>query len=131
MKETKSINKYVRATLLTLLKRDDIVIEKDKHVGSIIFYVKDNDGKKLFSYEQSHELNRHTIVAPGKTRKDAPVVLAQVYGDENNAAPQHQDVLDILEALNTKYTKLQEMDHARKSLSSEEAMFISSLGKAK
>ena len=99
----KKLNPYIKAQLLTTLKRDDIVIEMEfPQEGYITYYIKDGTtGKRLFSFDSVWDPAYCSITIGGIT-----VAVADQFTKNGYVTEAQQDVLDVLKAILAKQKEL-------------------------
>lgn len=126
----KPLNKYIKATLLTLLKRDDIKINDDIRAGSNTATVTDSKGKYLFSYDNAWDYGYYRIFMANPKEGAEPILVAEMDWYENDlyTNSQQQDVFDVFHALNEKRDELQAIEKARNDLTPEEVQALQALG---
>lgn len=129
----KPLNQFIKAALLTLLKRDDISIKDDIRAGSNTITVLDLNGKYLFSYDNVWDYSYYRIFMANPKEGAEPLLVAEMDWYENDlyTNPQQQDVFDVFKALNKKRDELQSIEKARKDLTPEEVQALQALGMAR
>lgn len=129
----KPLNQFIKAALLTLLKRDDISIKDDIRAGSNTITVRDSNGKYLFSYDNAWDYGYYRIFMANPKEGAEPLLVAEMDWYENDlyTNPQQQDVFDVFKALNKKRDELQSIEKARNALTPEEVQALKALGMAR
>lgn len=129
----KPLNQFIKAALLTLLKRDDISIKDDIRAGSNTITVRDSKGKYLFSYDNAWDYGYYRIFMANPKEGAEPLLVAEMDWYENDlyTNPQQQDVFDVFKALNKKRDELQSIEKARNALTPEEVQALKALGMAR
>lgn len=136
----KPLNKYIKAALLTLLKRDDIKIKDDVQAGSNVATITDLKGKYLFSYDNAWDYGWYRIFMANPKEGAKPILVAEMdwYENDGYTNPQQQDVFDIFNAINRKRVELREkqdemlaIEKSRKDLTPEEIQALKALGIAR
>ncbi|MFQ6739683.1 MAG: hypothetical protein ACLRFJ_03390 [Alphaproteobacteria bacterium] len=126
----KPLNQFVKAALLTLLKRDDISIKNDISAGSNTITVLDSNGKYLFSYDNAWDYGYYCIFVANPKEGAKPLLVAEMdwYESDSYTNPQQQDIFDVFKALNKKRDELQSIEKARQDLTPEEVQALQALG---
>lgn len=129
----KPLNQFIKAALLTLLKRDDISIKDDVRAGSNTITVLDSKGKYLFSYDNAWDYGYYRIFMANPKEGAEPLLVAEMDWYENDlyTNPQQQDIFDVFKALNKKRDELQSIEKARNALTPEEVKALQALGMAR
>ena len=111
----KKLNPFIKAQLLTTLKRDDIVIETKHSPGSDDYYVKDNSNKVLFSFDNGWDYGFYSITLGGTV-----VAAMDWFENDNYTNADQQSIFDVLKAIQTKAHEQSVIEKAKRTLTPEE-----------
>ena len=129
----KPLNKYIKATLLTWLRRDDISIKNEIYASGNTLTVFDSNGKYLFSYDNAWDYGYYCIHMASSKEVEEPLLVAEMdwYENDLNTNSLQQDVFDVFDALDKKWKELQAIEEDRKSLTQDEIDALNALGRPK
>ncbi|MBR1380584.1 MAG: hypothetical protein IJ560_03265 [Alphaproteobacteria bacterium] len=129
----KPLNRYIKATLLTLLKRDDIKIKVNSEPGSSTVTVTDSNDKFLFAYDNAWDYGYYRIFMANPKEGAEPILVAEMdwYERDGYTNYQQQDIFDVSDALGAKLRQLEFIESARNNLTPEEIQAIQALGIAR
>lgn len=116
----KKLNPYIKAQLLTTLKRDDIVIETKRAPGSDTFYIKDiTTDKRLFSFDCAWDYGYYSITIGGTTFAEM-----DWFENDGNTNKEQQDIFDVLKAIQKKQTEMHEIAQGFQRLTPQERVAL-------
>ena len=104
---SKKLNPLVKASLITTLKRNDIVIEEKASAGSTTMYIKDKSGKVLFSYDNAWDYGYYNIVVNGTM-----VAEMDWFENDDHTNQAQQDIFDIFNEVTKRYKAQQALTNA-------------------
>ena len=129
----KTLNPYIKSSLLTTLKRDDIEITTHRTAGTDETTVKNSGGKYLFSYLNAWDYGYYCVYAANPSQGGEKIMVAEMdwYEADHNTNQQQQDIFDIGHAITQKQRELETIKEARKTLTPEEIQVLQALGISK
>ena len=126
----KPLNQFIKAALLTLLKRDDISIKDDIRAGSNTITVLDSNGKYLFSCDNAWDYGYYRIFMANPKEGAEPLLVAEMdwYENDGNTNQQQQDIFDIADALRKKMDDTMRVENGIKTLTAAEQDVLNTWG---
>lgn len=134
----KPLNGFVKAKILSYLKRDDINIKPvTRSMGANAWEVTDMAGEYVMSYENAWDYGYYYIEMANPAQKGQRIVVAEMdwYEADNNTNPQQQEIFNISNEMEKRAEELKklransvDLEAERKKLTPDEILALKTLG---